>query len=126
RTLGEELLEVHRSYLAELRALRPSMKGAAHITGGGIPGNLKRILPKGLGAQVDLNSWSVPPLFRFLKEAGEIPEDDLYLAFNMGIGLIVVVPEAKLAEAESLCPDGIPLGRILPGEGVDLKGTPQW
>jgi phosphoribosylformylglycinamidine cyclo-ligase len=91
-TIGEALLAVHRSYLAAIEPLlgEPGLvRGLAHITGGGITDNLPRIFPEGIGACIDRGAWDVPPLFRFLSEAGRVPEDDMYRSFNMGIGLIV-------------------------------------
>jgi phosphoribosylformylglycinamidine cyclo-ligase len=67
----------------------------AHITGGGITDNLPRVLPKGVGAVVDRSRWEVPPLFRWLQEAGGVPDDDMMRTFNMGIGLILVVSRER-------------------------------
>jgi phosphoribosylformylglycinamidine cyclo-ligase len=91
RTVGEALLEPHRSYL---RAIEPLLhaglvKGMAHITGGGITDNLPRILPQDLAAHVETRSWSVPPIFEWLRRSGQIPVDDMRRTFNMGVGLIV-------------------------------------
>jgi phosphoribosylformylglycinamidine cyclo-ligase len=93
RTVGQELLEVHRSYLAPIQALasRGLLKGAAHITGGGITDNLPRILPRGLAAEVHTGAWRVPPIFELLRRLGNIPEDDYRRTFNLGIGMILVV-----------------------------------
>ncbi|MGD9896112.1 MAG: phosphoribosylformylglycinamidine cyclo-ligase [Candidatus Methylacidiphilaceae bacterium] len=96
-SLGEELLRVHRCYLPELRRLRQlglPLKAIAHITGGGLPENLPRILPKRLDARIELRSWRVPPLFRFLTKVGEISEKESYRIFNMGIGMILVASAA--------------------------------
>src|ERR671912_106748 len=92
RTGGAALLEPHRSYLPFIQPLLEAgrIKGMAHITGGGITDNLPRILPHGTAAVVDLSSWKVPALFRWLQMAGEVPVDDMLRTFNMGIGLIVV------------------------------------
>ena len=91
-TVADALLAPHRSYLNEVRPLleRDLVKGLAHITGGGITDNLPRTLPDGCAAEVDLNSWSVPPLFRFLQDRGAIAQDEMFRAFNMGVGLIVI------------------------------------
>lgn len=101
-SLADELLKVHRSYLKPLRTLleRHLVKGAAHITGGGITDNLPRVLPKGLGAQIELRTWTVPPIFSLLKQIGNIPEDDYRRSFNLGIGMILVVSEKKYASVE--------------------------
>ncbi|MDQ6720567.1 MAG: phosphoribosylformylglycinamidine cyclo-ligase [Candidatus Dormibacteraeota bacterium] len=89
RPLGEELLEPHRSYLASLRSVR--WKGAAHITGGGILGNLPRCLPEGLGARLDRKSWAEPPIFGLVRRRGRISDDEMLGTFNMGLGMILVV-----------------------------------
>lgn len=127
RSLADHLLAVHRSYLPELRALRGLMKGAAHITGGGIPGNLARILRPGIRAAVDVSLWPVPPVMKLIAERGSVPRDDLYRTLNMGIGLIVGVPGDRVAEARERTPDAIEIGTLEAGEsGVDLRGEPAW
>jgi phosphoribosylformylglycinamidine cyclo-ligase len=91
-TVGEALLAVHRSYLSAVEPLlgEPGLvRGLAHITGGGITDNLPRIFPGGVGARIDRGAWQVPPLFQFLRKAGNVPADDMYRSFNMGIGLII-------------------------------------
>jgi phosphoribosylformylglycinamidine cyclo-ligase len=100
-TIADELLKLHRSYLKPLRALDDAgiLKGAAHITGGGITDNTPRILPKGLGARIDLGSWPVLPIFEVLKKIGQIPEHDWRRTFNLGIGMIFVVSSRDLAKA---------------------------
>src|SRR5215510_6144950 len=91
-TLGDAFLVPHRSYLSLIQPLLEAgrIKGMAHITGGGITDNLPRILPHGTAAQVQVSSWEVPPLFRWLQESGRVPFDDMLRTFNMGIGLIIV------------------------------------
>jgi phosphoribosylformylglycinamidine cyclo-ligase len=90
-TVGEELLRVHRSYLPVVRPLLDAglVKGLAHITGGGITENLPRILPPGTAALVDRSTWAPNAVFRYLQRVGNVPDDDMYRTFNMGIGLIV-------------------------------------
>jgi phosphoribosylformylglycinamidine cyclo-ligase len=92
RTLGEALLEVHRSYLPIVHPLLEGgrIKGMAHITGGGITDNLPRVLPHGTGAVVRMKSWEAPPIFRFLQDAGRVSNDEMLRTFNMGIGLVIV------------------------------------
>ena len=104
KTISDELLKLHRSYLKPLRALHDAglLKGAAHITGGGITDNTPRILPKGLGVRIDLGSWPVLPIFEVLRKIGQIPEDDWRRTFNLGIGMIFVVSSRKLTEAGKL------------------------
>jgi len=93
KTIAEALLAVHRSYYPVLKPFidKRIIKGLAHITGGGILGNLKRIIPGGMSAIVKKTSWEVPPLFNFLQQEGQVDEDEMYRAFNMGIGMIAVV-----------------------------------
>jgi len=108
-TIGDALLEPHRSYLPLMRSLLDgrAIKGMAHITGGGITDNLPRILPPGTAARVRLGSWEVPPLFQFLREAGRVPQDDALRTFNMGIGMIVVTsPDAAPGVLDELAARG--------------------
>jgi phosphoribosylformylglycinamidine cyclo-ligase len=97
-TLGALLLRPHRMYLPLVRGLLGSgvVDGMAHITGGGIPDNLPRILPEGVRAVVRRDSWVVPPLFRSLREAGRLDQDESYRVFNMGIGFILAVRPENL------------------------------
>jgi phosphoribosylformylglycinamidine cyclo-ligase len=103
-TVADELLKVHRSYLRPIRKLMSEgiLKGAAHITGGGITDNTPRILPEGVAIQVNLSSWPMPPIFELLRQLGNIPEDDLLRTFNLGIGMILVVSQKHRAPAEKL------------------------
>ncbi len=91
-TVGEALLRPHRSYLPVVGPLLETgrIKAMAHITGGGITENLPRVLPSGVSARVDRGSWPVPPLFAWLQQAGGIAEDEMFRAFNMGVGLVLV------------------------------------
>jgi phosphoribosylformylglycinamidine cyclo-ligase len=101
---GAALMKVHRSYLPIIRRLTRAgvVAGMAHITGGGITENLPRILPRNVSARVRLGAWPVPPLFAYLEQLGSVPQQEMLRTFNMGIGLIVVVPAAKLRRAEAL------------------------
>lgn len=123
-TVGEALLAPHRSYLAALEPLleRDKLKALVHITGGGFPGNIPRVLPPGLGARVRRGSWEVPPLFRLIAKGGTIAEDEMFRTFNMGVGMIVVVSPALLHEVEhSLERRGetsFVIGSVVAGEGV--------
>lgn len=103
-TVGKELLKVHRSYLAAIRLLQDNelLHGAAHITGGGITDNTPRILPLGFEARVKLGSWPVLPIFELLQEVGHVEEPEMLRTFNMGVGMILVVPSAGLGEAVKL------------------------
>ncbi len=126
--LGDALLAVHRSYRPVLRALRGIMKGAAHITGGGIPGNLNRVLPEGTSARVKCSAWSVPPLFKLIAESGEVPETEMFRAFNMGVGLIVGVDRERVDEALTGAGfGGFVIGDVVPGDGtVRMEGRASW
>ena len=127
-TLGDALLAVHRSYLPVLKTLKGIMKGAAHITGGGLPGNVNRMLPKGTNARIYVDRWPVPPIMKFIAEKGEVPKDDIYRAFNMGIGLVTAVAQADAAKAIQVTQnEAIKIGEIVPGDGtVELLGDPVW
>jgi phosphoribosylformylglycinamidine cyclo-ligase len=119
-TLGQALLEVHRSYLAEIRALRDAAKirSIAHITGGGWEGNLPRALPEGLGAVVDRETWIVPPVFRILADMGDVPEDDQWRTWNMGIGLVAIVAAEDERAALRALPDATLVGRVERASGL--------
>jgi phosphoribosylformylglycinamidine cyclo-ligase len=101
QTLGAALLATHRSYLPDIQPLLDAgrIRGMAHITGGGITDNLPRVLPEGTAAVVNLDSWEVPPVFRWLQRGGNVPIEDMLRTFNMGIGLILV---AARGDAELL------------------------
>jgi phosphoribosylformylglycinamidine cyclo-ligase len=99
-TVGEALLAVHRSYWTALHPVLDRVHALAHITGGGIPGNLSRSLPEGCGATVRSGSWDVPPLFGWLAAAGRVAPDEMARVFNMGLGLIAVVPAGAVPALE--------------------------
>jgi len=101
---GAALMRTHRSYLSVIKKLTGAevVSGMAHITGGGITDNLPRILPKGMGALVDLASWQPPPLFTHLQQLGAVEQDEMMRTFNMGIGLIAVIPAEKIKKAKAI------------------------
>jgi phosphoribosylformylglycinamidine cyclo-ligase len=101
--IGAELLKPHLCYAPALKTIlaRRWVSALAHITGGGIPGNLPRVLPSGVKAQIDLESWPVPPIFRYLAKVGKIEQDELLASFNMGVGLILVVPPGNVKPVEA-------------------------
>jgi phosphoribosylformylglycinamidine cyclo-ligase len=103
-TVADALLAVHRSYLKPIRALMAArlLRGAAHITGGGITDNTPRMLPEGLAAEIDTASWRVPPLFEVLRRIGNVPEDDYRRTLNLGVGMILAVPGRSVARAEAV------------------------
>ncbi len=112
-TLGEELLEPHRCYYPLLKPLLPQVKGIAHITGGGIPGNLPRILPKGLAAKIERGSWNVPPVFSLIQQRGNIEEQEMYRVFNMGIGMAIVCAPGNVARLIKAMPEAHPIGEVI-------------
>jgi phosphoribosylformylglycinamidine cyclo-ligase len=116
--LGEELLRVHRPYSVLLKEIlsRFSLKGIAHITGGGIRDNLKRILPKETQCIIKKRSWQVPPIFTLIKKLGKIEEREMYRVFNMGIGLILVTAPTIGERVSKEVKGGI-IGEVIKGEG---------
>lgn len=122
RTIGEELLRVHRCYAPAVLPLLDDLevRGMAHVTGGGIPGNLVRCLPEGCRAVVERGSWHVPAIFELIQDLGRVPDEDMYHTFNMGVGFILVVPEGVAEQAASrLSANGetaYRIGRIEGGE----------
>jgi phosphoribosylformylglycinamidine cyclo-ligase len=101
--IGAELLKPHLCYAPALKNIlaRGWVSALAHITGGGIPGNLPRVLPSGVQAQVDLAAWPVPSLFKYLAKIGKIETDELLQSFNLGVGMIMVVPQAHVQSVEA-------------------------
>ncbi len=99
-SIAEALMKVHRCYAGIIHPLlgKYDIHGMAHITGGGIAGNLKRVLPDGLAAEIDKSSWTPPVIFDYLQKVGNIDPGDIYSAFNMGIGYILVVPAERAEE----------------------------
>jgi phosphoribosylformylglycinamidine cyclo-ligase len=106
-SVGEGLLRVHRSYLDPIQALVEEglAHGIAHITGGGLPGNLARVMPEGCRAAVDYDAWERPALFKMIQRLGEVPEEDMRQTFNLGMGLVAAVPDARASEAEEALAD---------------------
>ncbi|HYQ90110.1 MAG TPA: phosphoribosylformylglycinamidine cyclo-ligase [Candidatus Binatia bacterium] len=120
-TVGQELLKPHPYYGAQVTAARAAgaVRGMAHITGGGIPGNLVRVLPEGLAAEIRLGSWPVPEIFRFLCERGSVGDAEAYEVWNMGLGMILVVKREDAAAVERALAAGSHachrVGQVLPG-----------
>ena len=119
-TIGDALLEPHRSYVDELRALRGALRAAggdigalAHITGGGWEGNIPRTLPDGLGVEVETGSWPVPSIFSLLQERADIADAEMVRTFNVGIGMTVVVSEPMAEAALAAVPDACRIGRVV-------------
>ncbi len=124
--LGRELLRVHRSYLRELNSIGTGViKGAAHITGGGLVDNLPRILPPTCDALIDTSSWKVPTLFRIIETGGKVDREEMYRVFNMGIGMALIVSE-QTAKGVATAVRGAIIGRIEKGvRRVVLTESPQ-
>jgi phosphoribosylformylglycinamidine cyclo-ligase len=120
-SVADVLLRVHRSYLKPLTPLieRGEVRGLAHITGGGLVDNVPRILPDGLDARFDLSSWEVPPVFRVLQREGGVERDEMFRAFNMGVGMVAVVSpdraDAVVAELSAAGERAWVAGEIVPG-----------
>ena len=117
RTLGEELLEPHRCYYSELKPVLPMIKGLAHITGGGFIGNIPRILPQGLAAQINKDAWQVPPIFRLIQERGKVKEAEMYQVFNMGIGMVVICSPKHVSELTTALPETKKIGKVIEATG---------
>ena len=123
---GEVLLRVHRSYLGLVRPLLAgdAVRAMAHVTGGGIEGNLPRVLPQGLSARIDCATWTPPNVFRRLGDAGGVAPAEMYRVFNMGVGMILVVaPEREESVLAEVGDDGWRLGEVVEGDRVELAGV---
>ncbi|MBO0791185.1 MAG: phosphoribosylformylglycinamidine cyclo-ligase [Ktedonobacteraceae bacterium] len=129
--LGEPLIDAllrpHHCYLHEIEQLRGYLadrerfiKGMAHLTGGSFEGNISRILPQGLRAVIDTQSWSVPPLFQLIGRLGNVPRNELYHSLNMGIGMVIVLSPKSALEARCVLPELLTIGHIEEGSGVSL------
>ena len=116
-TLGEALLAPHRCYYNELKPVLGRLKGIAHITGGGIPGNLPRILREGLAARLRRGSWPVPPIFRLIQERGKVAEEEMYRTFNMGLGLIVACAPEDAEAVRAQLPEALAVGEVIAQKG---------
>ncbi|HEY4218423.1 MAG TPA: phosphoribosylformylglycinamidine cyclo-ligase [Gemmatimonadaceae bacterium] len=120
-TVGETLLAIHRSYLPALRPVLSKIHGMAHITGGGLPGNLNRTLPATLDAVVDTSSWMIPNLFQQLERAGSVARQEMFRTFNMGVGMVVITAESHAQTViDAASASGVRawrLGDIQPGSG---------
>ena len=110
--LGEELLLYHRSYYPLLAPALGLLSGLAHITGGGIPGKLPAVLPEDLAAVVNTKSWTPQPVFQVLQREGDIPGEEMFRVFNMGLGMVAVCSEANVPAVLDLIPEAIPVGQV--------------
>ena len=124
RTVGDELLAVHRSYLTTLRGPLADgvVRGLAHVTGGGVPGNLPRVLPNGIGASVDRAGWEVPAVYQTMQAAGGVAREEMDRVFNMGVGMIVAVDSSDVSvilDAAADCGvEAWTIGSTVEGKGV--------
>jgi phosphoribosylformylglycinamidine cyclo-ligase len=121
QSVADVLLSVHRSYLRALTPSLPHIHAMAHITGGGLPGNLDRSLPDSLDAVIDAGTWEIPPVFTALEAAGNVPRDEMYRVFNMGVGMVVIASPDKADEiighARVAGVVGWVMGDVRPGSG---------
>jgi phosphoribosylformylglycinamidine cyclo-ligase len=123
QSIGEALLAIHRPYLREITALWEAgvpIHALAHITGGALYDNLPRVLPSGLGAAIQRESWDIPPIFELLVRQGELSEGEAFHALNMGLGMLVVVPPDMAEAALRALPEARLVGKIVPGDTVQL------
>ena len=105
QTFGDALLAVHKSFLkpvAKLMERKIKITGMAHITGGGFPDNIPRVLPKACNAEIDRASWEVPTIFKFIQNQGKVDREEMYRVFNMGIGYVVILPKKELEKATNI------------------------
>ena len=120
-TMADVMLAVHRSYLGALRPVLGQVHAMAHITGGGLPGNLDRALPPTLDAVVDMKSWEVPNVFEVLREGGKVEAMEMYRAFNMGVGMVVLAPadaaDAVMRAAQAAGDRAWVMGHVTAGSG---------
>ncbi len=121
-SVGEELLKVHKSYFNIIypRIKQFGIKGLAHITGGGFRDNIPRILPEGTAVSIEKGTWEVPPVFTYIQEHGNVEEQEMFRAFNMGIGMIAVLPEdraaAFISEVSGTGEQVLRIGSVVKGE----------
>lgn len=122
-SVGEVLLRAHKSYLPPLQGLlgRDVIKGLAHITGGGLLENIPRILPEGIGVQIDRGAWEIPPVFTLMQKIGSVEDREMFRTFNMGIGMVIVCSPADkeqiIGHVEDRGEKCIEIGKIVEGEG---------
>ena len=120
--VGNELMRTHKSYWPAVKRLVDGecVSAMAHITGGGITENLPRVLPRGVAAVIEINSWPIPPIFEHMQTLGNVPQDEMLRTFNMGLGMLLVVPSKKFKKAHTLLErageKAYTVGRIVKGE----------
>ena len=126
-TLDRALLQPHRSYVNEIQQILPvgAVKGMAHITGGGLPGNVSRIIPERLVAEIDTKTWTVPQVFEYVLERGNIAIAEAFRVFNMGIGFVIVIDPDVAGKVADIVPDAVHIGQVTSARGaarVELTG----
>ncbi len=122
-TVGETLLTPHRSYLETVTPLleRNLIRGMAHITGGGLPGNLPRVLPDKLGVQIERGHWEVPEIFGLIQQEGEVSEAEMFDVFNMGVGFVLIASPEEVEEVQRVAVEPLhPIGEVVEGNGVQF------
>jgi phosphoribosylformylglycinamidine cyclo-ligase len=119
-TLGEALLRPHRSYYQAMRPALPLVKGVAHITGGGLIENVPRVLPEGLAAHFDAETWPIPPVFTVLQEMSKISREEMYRVFNMGLGMVLVCARSEVDQITSSVPESRVVGEVRASTGDQL------
>jgi phosphoribosylformylglycinamidine cyclo-ligase len=120
RPVGEALLMPHRAYLKEFDTLVKAgvpIKAMAHITGGGFPDNLPRVLPPGVGVRLDTAAWEVPPIFCLIQKLGSVEETEMFHVFNMGIGMVILVGQEDVGRAQEALPEAVVIGEAVPWDG---------
>jgi len=108
--LADKLIQPHRSYLREVQTMLPTLKAIAHITGGGLPGNVPRVVPESVSVELNWGAWRVPEIFLQLQELGGLEFEEMWRVFNLGLGLVFVTAP----DVEPSCDDAIEVGRIVP------------
>ena len=119
QTLGETLLEPHRDYYKQLKPLLPFIKGMAHVTGGGLIGNVPRILPEDVTAQFHSRTWTVPPIFELIQKQGKIARNEMYHVFNMGIGMVIICSPDNAEKITGQLPEARVIGDVVKAKGKE-------
>ncbi len=124
QTVGDVLLTPHRCYLNEIQALLTAgvdVRGLSHITGGGLVDNPPRIFPDGLGAEIELSSWQIPAIFELIQQQADVASAEMFHVFNMGLGMLIVLPADQVSQAQALLgDDALLVGQMVAGSGVAL------
>jgi phosphoribosylformylglycinamidine cyclo-ligase len=113
RTLGEALLEPHRCYYHQLKPLLSLVKGMAHITGGGLVDNVPRVLPQGVVAKFNSQSWTVPPIFQLIQQRGDVARDEMFHVFNMGIGMVLICSPDNVGQLTEALSEARVIGEVV-------------